>query len=224
MTDHKTWLMAEYKSWGDALDNCSIRHFRSHSSVKRMLSDPPAHLFAPLIPNLDPRIWGYLDEIDAIGFPNRPEARSGLLLRHVFYALKVLAIDPPGIAEIGSAAGHFLAVLVALGWRGQYTSFDLPSVVHFQERFLDKAASMTGLPMRRPVINGIPYPFACSFYALGEFDDETKDRYIRDVIRKSEHGLVVWNPHSGASHEITFPCHVECEQPLTGLGNKLLRW
>ena len=224
MSDHKTWLDAEYRDWSEALTIRSLRDFREHPSVLRMMGGIDDGVFDHLTPELHPTVWGYVDAVDSIGFSQAPPTRTGLILRLLFYAINVLERQPPSIIEIGGAVGHFLALLVALGWRGEYTCHDLPAVSKFRETFLGEVEARTGLPTRRPAVTGPPFPFVCSFYALGEFDDETKARYINDVVLKSDHGLVVWNPHSGASPEIGFPCHVEIECPLTGLGNKLLTW
>lgn len=220
--EHRDWLEREYGAWEDALRASTVDNFRDNPIVQRMLCEPKGELFDPLLPTLTDEQLADLQFIDRIGFTGAPPAATGLLKRHVFYAAKVIEQNPSGIVEIGGGLGHFLAVLVALGWRGDYQSLDRFQVRRFQENFLQTVQARTGLPVLRPLPEGIP--FVVSFYALGEFDDETKKWFFRNVIEKSEHGMVVWNPHSGASREIPFPCKVETEQPLTGLGNKLLTW
>ena len=55
-------------------------------------------------------------------------------------------------------------------------------------------------------------------------DDELKKKYVDSVVKKCPHGLVLWNPHSGASDVIEWECNSADEVPLTSPGNKVLRW
>jgi hypothetical protein len=70
----------------------------------------------------------------------------------------------------------------------------------------------------------VHFDFCVSLYALGEFDDDTKNWYIQSIVKNCLHGFILWNPHSGASEEVTFPCTVTDEDPLLAKGCKQLEW
>ena len=149
-----------------------------------------------------------------------------MALRMIHYAKIVLAQNPKSIIEIGGGAGQFCAVITALGYKGDYGIADIPEVLNFQKRYLQEAAWQTGLslPGTLQYENLERDVFCVSFYALGEFDDETKAWYVENVVKKCHHGFVIWNPHSGASDVINFPCRVTDESPLLNPGNKQLEW
>jgi hypothetical protein len=141
--------------------------------------------------------------------------------RMVYYAQKVLKANPSHICEIGGGVGQMYAVLRALGYEGKYFIFDLPEVKEFQRKYLDEVTKRTGL---NTDLEYGDFDFCYSGYAWGEFDEETKEWYRREIIKETPHGLIIFNPHSGASKEIGFDCRVEDEYPLTSPGNKLLTW
>lgn len=216
---HADWLAAEYAAWVQALAECDVTNFKQHPGVTRMLGEVDPDLYASLLPSL-PSI---LHVVDSLGYPGGRKGLSGVCLRMAYWGLRVLEQKPSAIVEIGGGVGQQFAVLRALGYRGRYYIMDLPAVQQFQLHYLAQIERETGLSFQqhpqRP-----PFDFVLSCYALGEFDDATKDRYIQDVVRQSRHGLVVWNPHSGASPDISFPCQVEDEHPQTYPGNKVLTW
>lgn len=160
-----------------------------------------------------------LTRIDNIGRCQASKI-SGAALRMIHYAKMVLERDPPSIVEIGGGVGQFYATLRALGYEGEYYIADLPEVQAFQHRYLKEVEWKTGLHLPQ----ALHYEFCVSFYALGEFDDETKAWYVEHVVRKCPHGFVIWNPHSGASDVIDFPCTVTDESPRMTPGNKQLEW
>lgn len=214
---HRDWLAKEYRLWVQALQDSTVHNFKDHPMVRRMLGDFPWP--APLPHGVDLELLARIDNVGR----SAPSAISGPALRMIHYALAVLERNPPSIVEIGGGVGQFYATLRALGYTGRYFIFDLPEVKEFQAAYLAEVESQTGLSL--PVFQSPKsYEFCVSFFALGEFDDETKAWYIENVVRKCPHGFVVWNPHSGASHEIDFPCTVADEQPLLHQGNKQLEW
>ena len=109
-----------------------------------------------------------------------------------------------------------------MGYKGSYYIYDLPGVKEFQRKYLNRVTELTGL--NTDLGNLHAYQYCVSFYALGEFDDELKRHYIEGVVKNCKHGLIIWNPHSGASEEIGFECKVEDEFPLTSPNNKMLTW
>lgn len=214
---HKDWLKGEYRMWIQALQSSTVHNFKDHPMVRRMLGEIEWPLSIPGGIDLE-----LLTRIDNIG-RSAPSGISGTALRMIHYAQKVLVRTPPSIVEIGGGVGQFYAVIRALGYTGRYFIFDLPEVREFQAAYLAEVERQTGLSL--PYFQyPKPYDFCVSFYALGEFDDETKARYVEHVVRKCPHGFVVWNPHSGASDVIDFPCRATDEDPLLAPGNKQLEW
>jgi SAM-dependent methyltransferase len=214
---HADWLENEYRKWVAALKDSSVHNFKEHPMVQRMLGEIDWPLPLPRQVDLE-----LLTRIDNIG-RRMPSQISGTALRMIHYAQRVIARQPRSIVEIGGGVGQFYAILRALGYEGRYFIFDLEEVKEFQDRYLDEVERQTGLSLPR-FQYPYAYDFCVSFYALGEFDDETKAWYVENVVRKCPHGFVVWNPHSGASDVIDFPCTVTDEQPLLHPGNKQLEW
>lgn len=217
MDEYKAWLDNEYQQWIRALEEASVHNFKDHPMVKRMLgeivwTEPTPHDF-----DLE-----LLTRIDNIG-RSLPSGISGTCLRMVYYAQQVLQRNPASIVEIGGGVGQFYAVMRTLGYAGRYFIFDLPEVKEFQRAYLSEVARQTGLSL--PFFQyPKSYEFCISFYALGEFDDETKAWYIENVVKKCTHGFVIWNPHSGASQEINFPCRISLQYPMEHEDCKQLEW
>ena len=219
---HKDWLNNEYDLWVKPLQESTVDDFGSHPMVKRMLGVPQLHIYPDryyTYPNEFPSVDVYytLHDIKRIG----GDAMDGLFNRWIYYAQKVIAAKPKFIVEIGGGVGQFYAVLRALGYKGGYYIYDLPEVQEFQRKYLDRVTELTGLDTS---LSFPEHQYCVSLYALGEFDDELKAWYVENVVKECEHGLVVWNPHSGASDAIGWECNVEDEYPLTSPGNKLLTW
>jgi len=217
---HKQWLDNEYSQWVAALQESTVDNFKEHPMVQRMLSEALDPQLFPMVMHLQ----HILLPIDNIG-RNTPKPVSGACLRMAYYALKVIEAAPTSIVEIGGGVGQFYVILRALGWKGVYDIVDLPDVKSFQEKYISIAAAKTGLDLSFDNKDSfIDKPFICSFYALGEFDDETKEKYL-PIIKSSNHGLILWNPHSGASTEIPFDCTVTDECPKTSTEPiKMLTW
>lgn len=159
---------------------------------------------------------GQATKIDHIGGSIRGQKE-----RFIYYAKMVLKQNPTAICEIGGGCGQFYATIRTLGYEGDYWIYDLPDVQKFQRKYLDEVTKQTGLNTE---LKETEFDFCVSLYALGEFDDDTKAWYVENVVKKCPHGLVVFNPHSGASEEITWDCKVEPENPLTAPNNKLCTW
>lgn len=211
---HKAWLANEYQKWVDALQTSTVHNFKDHPMVQRMLGEIDWPGDVPAGVDMGP-----LTKIDNIG-RSQPREISGTCLRMLYYAQKALQKNPRSIVEIGGGVGQFFAVLRAIGYQGDYYIFDLPDVQEFQAAYLRQVEGQTGLSLSQR----LQFDFCVSFYALGEFDDEMKEWYIESVVKKCPHGFVVWNPHSGASDVINFPCTVTDEYPLLSEGNKQLEW
>lgn len=212
--NHKEWLDQEYSAWILALNSCTVDNFKSHPQVIRMLGQVDPALYPSIMSTKMP----LLKAIDQVG-----GSIPGQLERFYYYAKMVIAQKPLSIAEIGGGCGQLYATLRALGYKGTYYIYDLPEVQEFQKKYLTKVQQITRLDLFTGY--GVQsFDFCLSLYALGEFDDTTKANYINHVVKKCRHGLVVWNPHSGASDQIGWTCKVEPENPPTAKNNKLLTW
>jgi FkbM family methyltransferase len=214
---HQAWIRNEFKQWTLALSASTVHNFKDHPIVKRMLGD--FDWPRKFQPGLNPADFELIRKIDDIGRVT-PSEVSGPCWRMIYYALQVLARAPTSMVEIGGGAGQFYAILRALGYEGEYYILDLPEVKEFQNRYLQEVHRQTGLRFEQT----LHYEFCVSFYALGEFDDQTKEWYVENVVKKCEHGFILWNPHSGASDVIDFPCTVKDEYPPQSPGNKQLEW
>jgi hypothetical protein len=217
---HKQWLENEYQQWIEALQSSTVHNFKEHPMVKRMLGDfewPDEFKFVSSAGEYE-----LICKIENVG-RERPGLITGTGWRMLYYARQVLLRNPASIVEIGGGVGEFYAILRALGYTGRYFIFDLPEVKAFQADYLAEVERQTGLDLP---FYAYPksYDFCVSFYALGEFDDELKSWYIENVVKKCAHGFIVWNPHSGASAGVDFPCEIKDEYPLLSAGNKQLEW
>lgn len=222
MNNYKQWLDNEYQMWIEALKESTVYNFKEHPMVKRMLGETEWPVeFRPVLPAYQE---GLILAIDCLGYQDSTYEISDTGWRMVYYAKKVLEHNPQSIVEIGGGAGQFYATLSALGWRGDYWIYDLPEVKQFQYKYLAEIMYMIKLPLSQTDIGAWDNPFCISFYALGEFDDKLKQEYIDRVVSRCPHGFIVWNPHSGASPEINFPCTIIDEYPLLAEGNKQLEW
>lgn len=220
---HKAWLDNEYNLWIEALESSTVDNFRGHPQVKRMLGEIDRKTFTTL-ETLAAGITHkeILFKINGIGNNNQRLPLSGTFLRGMHWALEVLKMNPDYICEIGGGVGEFYAILRALGYNGHYLIYDLDEVHAFQKKYLTEVNRQTGLNTEIDSnLFNIPN-FCVSFYALGEFDDELKDWYIKNVVNDCEHGFIVWNPHSGASSEINInhafkavPCDKEDSTIIT---------
>ncbi len=214
--NHKLWLDNEYNMWADALGKSSVHNFKEHPMVRRMLGDIDANLFTGLVTTPVPSIIADIDNVGRAKW----EPLSGTGLRMLYYAEQVMKLSPKSIVEIGGGVGQFYATLRALGYSGEYYIHDLPAVKMFQDKYLAEVEGIMGLPLSQKKTERPD--FCVSFHALGEFDDELKEWYVKNVVKKCKHGFVVWNPHSGASDKIGFKCKVSDEQVSPGA--KRLTW
>lgn len=225
-TEHKSWLANEYTQWVQALNESTVHNFKEHPMVKRMLGEIDS---IPFITGHEGALWppvgrydyNLLNTIDSIG-KNNMEGTSGTGYRMIYYAQKIFKINPPSITEIGGGVGQFYAILRALGYKGEYFIADLPDVVRFQKSYLAEVYIQTGLHL--PLLKEPKYDFCCSFYALGEFDDETKKWYVENLVNKCKHGCIAWNPHSGASDHPEYIQHDMQIEPGIEEGIKIIQW
>lgn len=248
---HKQWLTNEYDQWQKALNESTIDNFKQHPAVIRMIGLEDDHQqFAPLIQNLEIP-WKDIETIDRIGKPpvciviNSCKI-SGVCLRYIYYADKILKklseIDARIVLEIGGGyAGLFSVLSLIKNYRrikiDNYTISDLPESNAFHFKYLKETVGDSIIRgFNSTVINHIKenktnFQYIISFYALGEFDNKTKEDYIHNVISKIPHGFIVWNAHSGADDtgiELIKKYHptlvVQPENPLTSPGNIQLTW
>lgn len=222
--NHKAWIDNEYKLWTEALEESTVHNFKEHPQVKRMLGEINRETFST--PETIAAVTEYetdLINIDNIGRTFTPML-SGSCIRMIYWALEVLKHNPKSICEIGGGVGEFYAILRILGYKGGYYIYDLAEVNIFQYKYLREIQKLTGLDVRTAWVN--KRGFCVSFYALGEFDDELKGWYIKNVVNNCEHGLIVWAPHSGASEEINFKHNITVSQegPCKVEGSKLITW
>lgn len=223
---HKQWLDNEYQQWINALSECTVHNFKEHPGVRRMLGEPDIGIWAKTVVNWDGVDSDMLVNIERIGLMDdaTEDSRASLsrFFRYVHYAQQILQRNPISIVEIGGGVGQFYATLRALGWNGFYHIVDIPEVMAFQEEYLDYVSEQTGLDL---ALNpSISPKMLLSFYALGEFDDETKESY-RQLITDSPHGYIAWNSHSGASEDLSiFSAHDITVTPGLEPGITIIEW
>lgn len=223
--NHTDWLETEYRLWelalGELMNPKAFKTFKSHPAVKRMLSDIERGLFGL---ELDPCTEMLLQKIDHIGYDTDGHMITGAAERMIHYAQQVLKVNPNHIVEIGGGVGQFYAIIRALGYKGKYHILDRYEVERFQRYYLSQVEKETGLSL--PLTPGT-YDYCVSFYALGEFDDNLKRWYFENVIDKAPHGLILYNPHSGANPAVPPSKHefiITPEDPKTGENNKMIVW
>jgi hypothetical protein len=209
---HKQWLDNEYQQWVSALQESTVHNFKEHPVVKRMLSlDTESRWLNSVAPLTQDqlRLVSRISGIGKHGF----EIIEGADFRMVYYAQQILKLNPFSVCEIGGGVGQFYAILRALGYKGEYFIYDKPDVRNFQRKYLDEVSKQTGLNTLlnksgvRLGYNAFMYEMVVSFYAIGEFDDEKKNEYFDYVINPTVHGFIAWNPHSGASDDLSLFKH-----------------
>lgn len=216
--NYSNWVNNEYELWVKALKESTVNNFKEHAMVKRMLGEIEPELFVDLLPEMD---FEVLTEIDNIGRANK-KPLSGTAMRMIYYALQVLEKEPKSIIEIGGGVGQFYAIMRYLGYKGTYFITDLPDIRKFQIEYLKEVSRIHGLELGQLSLN--EYDMCVSFYALGEFDDNTKKYYVENVLPCCKNGFIIWNPHSGATPVIPFECRAEDEFPVMNKGNLKLTW
>lgn len=198
--NHKQWLDNEYNQWIKALQESTVENFKEHPMVQRMLSEDVDPSLYQMVYYLEPLLY----KIDNIG-RTTPKPVSGACYRMAYYALKVLEQKPKCIIEIGGGVGQFFIILLAMGYNGEYACIDLPEVMIFQHLYRNQTSEILNINTTEVYTTETKnMDFICSFYAFGEFDDNKKKWYTENLITKCKHGLILYNPHSGASEEIPF--------------------
>lgn len=217
---HKQWLDNEYNQWVKALSECTVNNFKEHPMVRRMLSLDISH--DPWVDYIEP----YTDEqikmirkINQIGYVNFIKVEG--FWRHLYYAQQIIKLNPSSVCEIGGGVGQFYAILRALGYKGEHYIYDLPDVQSFQKKYLREVSKQTGLNLELGICS---CDIIVSFYALGEFDDDTKQHYS-NIISNIPHGYIAWNPHSGATDDLSiFNAHKITITPGIEPGIKIIQW
>lgn len=220
MSEHKLWLDNEYSEWIKALSESTVHNFKEKAAVKRMLSlDLEGDWFDVI--DIPDHLWNKLFKIHLIGTGVNGALFSVIyMFRMIYYAQEVLRRNPKSICEIGGGVGQFYAILRALGYEGSYCIMDLTAVQEFQIKYLTEVKRQTGL--RCHLTRNSP-EMVVSFYALGEFDDMTKESYS-DFINSVGSGYIAWNPHSQASDDLSmFTNNIKVE-PGIEPGVKIITW
>lgn len=220
MLEHKQWLDNEYGLWVKALQESTIHNFKEHPMVKRMLGDTPME-DGYILYNGGPEV-PVLHKIYMIGYTEKSRPFNYEFERTVKYAYEILKRNPSSICEIGGGVGQFYAILRALGYKGKYWIEDLLEVKHFQNQYLYEVSKQTGLNTEQILTTDCE--IVVSFYALGEFDDQRKKRYFDLAINKCDHGYIAWNPHSGASDDLSLFKHDIKVTPGIEPGIKIIEW
>lgn len=215
---HSEWLNNEYEQWIAALNECTVHNFKEHPMVNRMLSHVDVDVWRKqVVLSAIPR--AQLNKIDSISLIGG-RGDMGCICRMIYYAQQIIKLNPQSICEIGGGVGQFYAILRALGYEGRYFIYDLEPVSNFQIKFLQEVRNQTGLFTEQ---SSMPSELVVSFYALGEFDDTEKRAYA-PMLRAMPHGYIAWNPHSGASDDLSiFPDNITVT-PGIEPGIKIIQW
>lgn len=220
---HSQWLTNEYAQWVQALSACTVHNFKEHPMVKRMLGEVSLSDWSKQISKTIPTTtWDNIYKIDRIGRSGGGLV-TGVCIRLLYYALEILFRNPSSIIEIGGGVGQFYAILRALGWEGKYRIIDIPAVHDFQVKYLAEVTKQTGLSTELDY-GATQFEMLVSFYALGEFDDNTKRSY-KGVINVMPRGYIAFNPHSGASDDLSiFNAHNIKVTPGIEPGISIIEW
>lgn len=218
---HKQWLDNEYSQWVKALQESTVHNFKKHPAVIRMLGETGEGMWRNICDPIDLDTGNTIEAIETIGGEQYGEI-SGRCWRYIYYAQQILKRNPSSICEIGGGVGQFYAILRALGYNGAYGIIDLGAVIKFQEKYLAEVEKQTGLDLHLGLIDSPD--LIVSFYALGEFDDETKQNYM--WINSCPHGYIAFNPHSGASDDLSLFKHKHDIKVTPGIepGVKIVEW
>lgn len=228
--NHKIWLDKEYADWVKALSESTVHNFKEHPGVKRMLGEIGRDVFYDHVKGYSrdrSDIAKTVVKIDMIGYSESFEDRpfvwpTGNCFRMIYYAVEVMKRNPSSICEIGGGVGQFFAILLALGYQGDYYIEDLPEVKEFQREYLHEVCIQTGIQTYQTT--GNKFDMLISFYALGEFDNETKYGY-KKLIDETPHGYIAFNPHSGASDSLSiFENHFVKVTPGIEEGISIIEW
>ena len=161
--------------------------------------------------------WEEIKRLDGIG-NIQSDKISGIFLRYLYYADRILQLNPKSILEIGGGFGGLCSVVFALAkYKGieikKYGIYDLDSVQKFQSKFLKISnIDVEYLDCSDFSKYDSSYDFVISCYAIGEFSTEVKLNYIQQVISKVPSGLLVWNCRS---LDFNMPAEISDSNPET---------
>jgi hypothetical protein len=173
-------------------------------------------------------------ENDRLGQPVRADFPSlGIYcsptnLRYLWHALCIwdhveeLELHQPDFLEIGGGYGGLALWMHRLAPKaiGSYRIADLLEASAIQKAY----AAELGVPLRTM---GFPWArdgtFLISAYAFSEFSPEARTWHQKAVVKYCDHGWLAWNmiPVYPFTDK---PLTIEDEQPLTGAGNKIVRF
>lgn len=223
MENYKEWVDNEYQLWEEALSFCmedsgAFDTFKSLPQIQRMVGVSNFEgVFLDLVKDIDAP-WEEIEKLDSVGAPPSTESINGfnistITLRYLYYANKVLNElgNAKRIVEIGAGYGGFCSILNCLALHrkisiDEYSIYDRKKVQAFQSYYLKKILRSNEFGIKNVFF---PNPldleqslnridFCVSFYALGEFDKETKHNYINKIVSKVDNGYIIWNPHTAS--------------------------
>lgn len=130
-----------------------------------------------------------------------------------------LGLDRVNFVELGGGYGGLALFMARLApWLvASYTIIDVSEATDIQKAF----AAAVGVPVRHSLVESDSY--LISAYGFSEFSPEMRTFYQETLLPNCRHGYLVWNmipvyPFTG------YPLEVFDERPLTGPGNKVVRF
>ena len=110
--------------------------------------------------------------------------------------MRVKNLQEIDVVEIGGGYGAQACIIYLLSKDikiNSYTILDLPEVNNFQKHFVKEWDSSLNIKCTTlENFTGNPN-FLISNYALGEFNKQTQDCYIDNIVKKLDHGFICWN-------------------------------
>lgn len=236
----------------DCVSENGFINFRQENNVERMLEMQALYADPFVLKTKDLTVpWRKIEAIDNIGNPNNKiNVNIGVneftisctFLRYVYYANKILNILKDNkdirIVEIGGGYGGLCAIMHLLArFRNitiaKYDIYDLPEAQKLQRKYLGITIAKSEFGIKNIAFldsNNVEayncqHNFCISFYALGEFNMPVKNNYIDNVVSKTEHGFILWNPYEedkdGENLLKQYHSNLQIteEDPLTGPNN-----
>ena len=240
------------KSLIDCISENGFVNFRQENNIERMLEMQSLYAEPFVLATKDLIVpWRKIEAIDNIGNPNNKidiKIRVNefkitcTFLRYVYYANKILdnlsKYKDIRIVEVGGGYGGFCAIMHLLArFRNitiaKYDIYDLPEAQKLQRKYLEITMAKSPFGIQNIAFldsNNVEaydcqHNFCISFYALGEFETTTKNKYIDNVVSKTEHGFILWNPYEEDNEGINLlrqyhsNLEIKIEDPLTGPNN-----
>ena len=184
----------------------------------------------------DYEVSNFCSKNDNIGGAQRHRYTDSVIvspssLRYLFHAFKIMDLNPLSIVEVGGGYGGLALLLFAVAeWKGvsfkSYIIYDLPGPVALQRSYLKIVGHDNFIEWRDAIscasdFNEIGFTLVAT-YSISEFDRETSDAYISNLIPKVNKYFFAWNsrhrnPLLSLAKEVP-------EDPQTGAINVLLSY